>query len=90
VQQNITDGTNIYLYGNWSTINGVTMYGFAAVNTSGSLVSSNKLHFSSYGLNSWVTSNRAMQLVAGGVLRLGTGTLNSKKVWDTRYKVARN
>jgi hypothetical protein len=78
-----TDGTYFYISGYIVDVNGVSTPHFAAVDTSGALVSTKKLYPSMvspyYG--------GEHQLVPNGVMNVVS---NIPKVWDTRYQSPRN
>jgi hypothetical protein len=79
---------NFYIAGRFSSVNGVSMYGFAGIDSSGNLISSNNLNSS---IPTYNQIYKILQNITNGVIQMSGPFLgNYKKVWDTRYKVARN
>ena len=86
-----TDGTYLYIYGSFTTVNGVTVNNFAALDTSGNLVSTKRLNLTldvSIGSNNGIEVGQNLQNVPDGIMHYD---LTSRlKVWDTRYQSPRN
>jgi hypothetical protein len=82
-----TDGTYFYVFGYFFTVNGVSNNHFAVLDTSGDLVSTNKLYKTAISPYYLTNGGLAQQLVSNGVMQVVSNTL---KVWDTRYQSPRN